>query len=74
MTGAPRSITIIARGGNDFDVHEGERYAHRLTWDEMLGVVAELTHPAIGGARMRFETVDQHADRASRLRHAGMTR
>lgn len=64
----PRIITIVAAADNHFTIHEGERYCPGLCWDEMLGSIAELTHPAIGGARYRMETPDEHAARRDRYR------
>lgn len=54
-----RTLMIVCRGPNDFDVHEGERYASRLTWDEMLGQVAELTHSGIERARYGMYTMEE---------------
>lgn len=62
-----RTITIVCRGGNDYDVFEGENYCDRLCWDEMLGTIAELTHPKIGSASYRMVDADQH--QAERERH-----
>lgn len=69
--GKTRTITIIVHDGNHFDVHEGERYCDRLCWDEMLGTIAELTHPKIGEARYRMRTPEEHQawrDRTRRTR------
>jgi hypothetical protein len=55
----PRIITIVCHGGNHFDVHEGEAYADRLCWDEMLGQIASMTHPAINNARYQMQTPEQ---------------
>lgn len=52
----PRAITIYCIGGNNFTVQEGEALCDRLCWDEMLGTIAELTHPRIGQARYRMQT------------------
>jgi hypothetical protein len=45
-----RIITIVAHdsGNGDFDIHVGERLITRLTWDEMLGTIAVITHPQLG--------------------------
>lgn len=68
---APRTITIVCVGPNSYTVMEGERYCDRLCWDEMLGTIAELTHPRIGDARYRMQTPDeideQEANRAARI-------
>lgn len=54
-----RIVMVVIKGANHFDVHEGESYADHLTWDEMLGCVAELTHPEVDGARF-MKTPGQH--------------
>jgi len=65
-----RTITIVCHGGNHFDVFEGERYADHLCWDEMLGQVAELTHPSINRGRYRMETPEEGWEREERLKAA----
>lgn len=50
-----RTITITGEE-SDWTVSDGDRSADRLCWDEMLGTVAELTHPRIGQARYRMDT------------------
>lgn len=57
-----RTITIVAHGHNHFDVFEGETYSDHLTWDEMLGQVAELTHSAINRARYPMRTPEERLD------------
>lgn len=52
----PRTIVIVMRDGNNFDVHEGDRSSGQLCWDEMLGQVASLTHPSINAPRYRMPT------------------
>lgn len=56
-----RTITIVMRTGNDFDVFEGERFSGRLCWDEMLGQVASMTHPKINEPRYRMLTHDEQS-------------
>ncbi len=51
-----RTIVIVCRNGNDFDVSENSVGVEHLTWDEMLGQVACLTHPKIAEARYRKRT------------------
>jgi hypothetical protein len=63
-----RTITIVCHGGNDFDVHEGERYSGRLCWDEMLGQIASITHPEITRPRYPMETPEENAARFERWR------
>lgn len=72
MINAPRSITLIVRGPNDFDVFEGERYSERMTWDEMLGQIASLTHALINGPRYPMKSPAEREERESRARTAGM--
>ncbi|HXR88823.1 MAG TPA: hypothetical protein VN750_00925 [Steroidobacteraceae bacterium] len=69
--GPIRTLMIVCRGSNDFDVFEGERYVNRLTWDEMLGHVATLTHPAIPHERQARGLFGmQDADRYQRIQEA----
>lgn len=63
----PRAITIYCVGSNSYTVQEGEALCDRLCWDEMLGTIAELTHPRIGVARYRMQTVEEReAEEAAR--------
>lgn len=64
---ATRTITIVVRGPNDFDVHEGEKYTNLLCWDEMLGQIACMTHPAIGQPRYDLLTPDEQAAKRDRF-------
>ena len=41
----------------------GERYVDELTWDEMLGIIAEITHPKINASRYLMFTADEWAKR-----------
>lgn len=61
-----RTVTIEIRSGNNFTVREGERYVDRLCWDEMLGAIAELTHPRVGNARYRMLTATEHREENER--------
>lgn len=63
-----RVIAIEIHGPNDFTVREVERACDRLCWDEMLGTVAELTHPRIGEARYRMQTREERAAQEARWR------
>ncbi len=55
LTGARQIVVTITDRG--FSVQEGDRYADELCWDEMLGQVAELTHPELKrNARYRMLT------------------
>jgi hypothetical protein len=64
-TPVAQSITIYMRPQGLYHVHIGDCYADMLTWDEMLGEVAQLTHPEIRHPRYG-ETVDQHMERRAR--------
>lgn len=55
-----RTITIVCQASGAFDVFEGERYQSHLCWDEMLGLVAELTHPKIVVPRHALVTTEEH--------------
>ena len=57
----PGKIEIEIVESNDFTVRQGDRYCDRLTWDEMLGSIAELTHPRIGECRYRMLTAEEWA-------------
>ncbi len=54
-----RTITIEIVDSNDFTVKEGDRYCDKLTWDEMLGTIAELTHPRLGTCSYRMLTEEE---------------
>ena len=56
-----RIIQIECVEENNYTVREGDSSRHSLCWDEMLGAIAELTHPAIGSARLHPMLAD--ADR-----------
>lgn len=58
-----RTITIEIADGNDFTVREGSRYADRLCWDEMLGQIAQMTHPNLGDPRYAMLTEEEHAEK-----------
>ena len=55
------AIIITTDGQNEFTVHIGERYSDKMAWEEMLGQVAELTHPDIDRGRFRMLTADEWA-------------
>lgn len=56
-----RTITVEIHEDNSFTVREGDSYCPDLCWDEMLGTIAELTHPRLGSARYRMLSASQHA-------------
>lgn len=58
-----RTITVEIHEDNNFTVREGDSYCPELCWDEMLGTIAELTHPRLGTARYRMMSTSQHARR-----------
>lgn len=60
-----RTITIVCGKGHGlFAVHEGEAYVTHLTWDEMLGEIAQLTHPRICESRYGMATPEEHIERS----------
>jgi hypothetical protein len=50
-----------------FRVTQGDRYHDGLTWDEMLGLIAELTHPKIRRPRYRMHTSAEWAAYRKRI-------
>lgn len=46
----PRIVTIVCHddGRGHFDIHIGEHLVQMLSWDEMLGSIAAITHPQLG--------------------------
>jgi PAS domain-containing protein len=57
LKGARQIVIVITDEG--FTVQEGERYADQLCWDEMLGQIAELTHPELKReGRYRMDTAE----------------
>jgi hypothetical protein len=68
-----RTIVIVARNENTFDVHEGTAFIDRLCWDELLGTVAVLTHPRMNDAEprippYRLRSIDEVRETESELR------
>lgn len=64
-----RTVTIEFTD-KDFTVREGDRYHDGLCWDEMLGMVTELTHPRLGQTKYPMLTEGEWAAwRERRLRH-----
>lgn len=58
---APKRVIVIEVRVNGFTVREGDKFCPELCWDEMLGSIAELTHPRIGACRYRMFTTEEHA-------------
>lgn len=68
-----RTLTIEIGGEFGFDVVDDERRrAGGLSWDEMLGQVATLTHPQLDGKPLyRMQTREQWGiERAARAARA----
>lgn len=61
-----QTITIEFSDDSAFTVRQGDRYVTQLCWDEMLGTVAELSHPKIGDCRYRMQTAEQWAAEEAR--------
>jgi hypothetical protein len=55
-----RQIIITFDNDKGFAVTEAGRTADRLGWDEMLGQVAQLTHPKIGIPHYKMQTVEEY--------------
>ena len=63
---AVKALTIEIAEGNYFDLVDWYgRRSGGLCWDELLGAVAEITHPTLGASRLRMETEDETAARAA---------
>lgn len=60
-----RRITIEI-DDQGFTVCEGIRYHDGLCWDEMLGMVTELTHPRLGQTKYPLLTEAEWAARRER--------
>jgi hypothetical protein len=67
-----RTITItISEEPRNYRVQEGEGYTDDLTWDEMLGQVATLTHPRLDGSGYYpLLTEEAHRQREERFKSA----
>ncbi|MDE1138149.1 MAG: hypothetical protein PW999_00550 [Paraburkholderia tropica] len=55
-----RQITITFDNSKGFAVTENGMTADRLAWDEMLGQIANLTHPKLGSPHYSMLTVEQY--------------
>ena len=62
-----RQIIITFDNNKGFAVTEAGRTADRLCWDEMLGQVAQLTHPKINAERYKMLTVEQYAEQEDKF-------
>ncbi len=61
------TISVVGAGSSsDYTVSEAGRSCDGLCWDEMLGTVAELTHPKIGQAHYRMTTEAERTEREER--------
>lgn len=64
-----RTITIIVRDDDHFDVHEGESVARALNWDELLGEIGRLTFSDHAGGQGRYmRHIDAELARQERMR------
>jgi hypothetical protein len=61
-----RTITITIDDGK-IEVLEDGKSSGQLAWDEMLGQIAELTHPSLGLARYPMLTPEGWEQRRKRL-------
>jgi hypothetical protein len=62
-----RTITIEIDEDKGYTVREGDRYHDQLCWDEMLGQIAQLTHPQLGAARYQMRTEAEWAEYSKRF-------
>lgn len=62
-----RQIIITFDNDKGFAVTEAGRTADRLSWDEMLGQVAQITHPKINAERYKMLTVEQYAEQEDKF-------
>lgn len=46
-------VIVIDDSQSHFDVHEGTSFVDQLTWDEMLGTLAVITHPTLNKLQPR---------------------
>ncbi len=51
---------LIAKDEHGFYVQQGDRYADWLCWDEMMGLLAELTMPKEFSHASWMKTEEQH--------------
>jgi hypothetical protein len=56
-----RKITLTLSKGDSWKIQEGDKYVDWLGWDEMLGSIAQLTHPKIGVTQYPMLTRKEHA-------------
>ena len=61
-----RTIEIRIFEGGYLEVIEEGKTTGRLSWDECLGQIAEMTHYKIGAGRYRMKTPDEWAAEAKR--------
>jgi len=67
LTGARQMIvTFLATG--EFIVSEGNLFADRLTWGEMIEQVIGLTHPSLRSPRYPMLTAEERAEEEHRWR------
>ncbi|WP_431068166.1 hypothetical protein [Ralstonia holmesii] len=55
-----RQIVITFNNDRGYAVTESGRTVDRLAWDEMLGQVAQLTHPQLGKPRYTMLTPEEY--------------
>jgi hypothetical protein len=56
------SVTIEVFGDNNFVVCHKGSVIGPLTWDEMLGAIAEITHPRIGRSRYKARSAHDQTE------------
>ncbi len=63
-----RYILIEVHEKGSFNVRESGRETGQLSWDEMLGSIAELTHPRVGQCRYQMLTREEWAEHERKLK------
>jgi hypothetical protein len=63
-----RQINITITDNDGFTVQEGEHFADRLNFDEMLGQVVHLAHPAIRKSHYAMLTAREWIEQEARWR------
>lgn len=62
-----RQITITFGNDRGYAVSENGRIADRLTWDEMLGQISQMTHPKINAERYKMLTIEQYHEQEDKF-------
>lgn len=61
-----RTITIEQQGWNEFIVRDGDKSSGFLTWDELVGQIASMTHHALKEPWFQMLTEQERAEMKAR--------